>query len=332
MYVVGYTEITRALYADNSKMVVVPKADQLKLNADVALEFFHLTIGGAQATRTVSALMAVSSLGNIIVMTFTAARVKQEIGKEGLLPPRAFSVFVGRNRRVRSAFRTLSGKAQSQALDAATPVGGLLLHWVFSVLLIFATWSTKPAEAYRILVNLYSYTIDACFGVALGAGIIYLRLRRSTGDESWDKASPFKWYVSITAAVLYTIANAFPIIAMWVPPTSNDKIHDQIQNLYPGFKSFVTPTIGWSLIAGGVVYWLAFTYLLPRLGDNHGKKLMVLKDVFVTEDQGGYVQNHEIVGFEWEAPSDETKYIQLENETRMPDGGIVTVHVAHARQ
>lgn len=308
-------------------MVVVPKSEQLKLQADVAILFFENTIGKKLATQIVAAFMAVSSLGNIIVMTFTAARVKQEIGKEGLLPPRALSVFIGKNRRLRNAFRRLSGPGQSQALDAATPVGGLLIHWLFSIILIFATWAQSPTHAYRILVNLYSYTVGALFGVALGLGVLYLRLHRNADNESWARSSPFSWYISVPAAFLYTTANAFPLVAMWKPPTNNEKIETQLQNLYLGYKTFITPTIGWSLIAAGVIYWLAFTYLLPRIGANHGKKLMVLKDVFVTEEEDGFVQNHEIVGFEWEAPSEESKYVELENETILPDGGIVTVQI-----
>jgi hypothetical protein len=60
-------------------MVVVPKADQLDPNNNVALEFFRLTFGtiangSAEPSRVLSAFMAISSFGNIVVMTFTAAR------------------------------------------------------------------------------------------------------------------------------------------------------------------------------------------------------------------------------------------------------------------
>lgn len=36
--------------------------------------------------RVFNAFLAISSLGNVIIMTFTAARMKQEIAKEGFLP------------------------------------------------------------------------------------------------------------------------------------------------------------------------------------------------------------------------------------------------------
>jgi hypothetical protein len=60
-------------------MVVVPKADQLVSGANVALSFFKLTFGEVDKGNTLpqrilAAFMAISSFGNIVVMTFTAAR------------------------------------------------------------------------------------------------------------------------------------------------------------------------------------------------------------------------------------------------------------------
>jgi hypothetical protein len=68
------------LYADFCvKMVVVPKESQLVPSNNVALLFFQLTYGTLSKDhylpqRILSAFMAISSLGNIVVMTFTAAR------------------------------------------------------------------------------------------------------------------------------------------------------------------------------------------------------------------------------------------------------------------
>ncbi len=60
-------------------MVVVPKASQLDPSKDVALLFFQLTFGTLSKNdnlpeRVLSAFMAISSFGNIVVVTFTAAR------------------------------------------------------------------------------------------------------------------------------------------------------------------------------------------------------------------------------------------------------------------
>ena len=59
-------------------MIVVPKEIQLE-STDVAGQFFEMTLGTLHnnsdvGPRVLSAFMAISSLGNIIVMTYTAAR------------------------------------------------------------------------------------------------------------------------------------------------------------------------------------------------------------------------------------------------------------------
>ncbi len=61
------------------KMVVVPKELQLDPSNNVALLFFKSTFGTLSKNddlpeRILSAFMAISSFGNIVVMTFTAAR------------------------------------------------------------------------------------------------------------------------------------------------------------------------------------------------------------------------------------------------------------------
>src|SRR6266536_468657 len=71
-------------------MIVVPAA--LQVNGNVAEQFILLTLGRvspygkAHSAQILNAFMAFSSLGNVIVSTYTAARVKQEIAKEGILP------------------------------------------------------------------------------------------------------------------------------------------------------------------------------------------------------------------------------------------------------
>jgi len=60
-------------------MVVVPAIEQANPQANVALLFFQMTFGAISDDkklpgRVLAAFMAVSSFGNIVVMTFTAAR------------------------------------------------------------------------------------------------------------------------------------------------------------------------------------------------------------------------------------------------------------------
>lgn len=63
------------------QFIVVDKNDPRLDGSDVSALFFQNTFNGGVASRVLNAFMAISGLGNIIVMTFTAARVKQEIAK-----------------------------------------------------------------------------------------------------------------------------------------------------------------------------------------------------------------------------------------------------------
>src|SRR5690348_14819072 len=79
-------------------VVEVPQNGDFPDGDTVVEQFFRRTIGQAwnerRASQLMDACLAVSSLGNVIVTTFTAARVKQEIAKEGILP---FSLVFAKN-------------------------------------------------------------------------------------------------------------------------------------------------------------------------------------------------------------------------------------------
>src|SRR5216117_358571 len=135
-------------------MAVVPKSTQLN-GTNVAQSFFQLTFGTLSPTdntgsRVFSAFLAISSLGNIIVMTYTAARVKQEIAKEGILP---WPKFFAQNLNF-SLGRFLQWAQQTKAINRpfyrvlrmrwlapeehseSTPVGALFLHLVTCIVLL----------------------------------------------------------------------------------------------------------------------------------------------------------------------------------------------------
>jgi amino acid transporter len=180
-------------------------------NSNVAHQFFLRTLGqtsgpwAEKAPRMLSAFMAISSLGNVIVMTYTAARVKQEIAKEGILPFRKFFAS-----SVKS-FRFSWWRSKKEALPEDIPLGALILHLIMSLILIVATWKIAAKETYGLLVDLYSYAIDAIFGAFVGLGLVYMRLFSGRGWAKHSAASGFKIpsFVSTTCAFIYGIANLY---------------------------------------------------------------------------------------------------------------------------
>jgi hypothetical protein len=99
-------------------VVPIPRGENFDGSFSIVTDFFQLTIGQRSgqkaATRLLNSFIAISSLGNIIITTFTAARgksqpvfilgpnaepctlyiVKQEIAKEEVLP---YSLLLQRN-------------------------------------------------------------------------------------------------------------------------------------------------------------------------------------------------------------------------------------------
>jgi hypothetical protein len=272
-------------------MIVVSKEQQLGAS-DVAHEFLINVIGHQHAKPVLTTFTTISSLGNIIGMTFTVSRVKQEIAKEGIIP---FAKFFGENRILFARWRSRFGSTQPEP----TPLGALFLHWIFAVVLILLTWPAKPASAYRILVNHYVYLTDIVPSFIMAVGMLYLRF--CTG---WSAKSLVPAWLSVLAAFVYALANGFPLVAVWIPPThsSND-----IYDLIPGFPWYITGALSWALLACGVLYWLAFRYVLPRVGARRGKEFVVEREPVFRMQDGERVQWHEIVLHSWVVKSEPEK-------------------------
>jgi amino acid transporter len=131
--------------------------DEIKEATDttfVAMTFFGKIFGGnVAANRVLPGLVALSSLGNIIVVTFVASRVKAEIAKEGILP---YSKFFAANTPTLFTwiFRPRSAalddyQDRTEANTEQTPTGALLLHWIFSMIIVLAP---PMGDAYSFFV------------------------------------------------------------------------------------------------------------------------------------------------------------------------------------
>ncbi|OBT53766.1 hypothetical protein VE04_06635 [Pseudogymnoascus sp. 24MN13] len=259
-YVIGEVDDPRRRYKWPAfSAVVIVSVLYLLVNGACSPPSPSSTITPAGAARTpklLSAFMAVSSLGNIIVMTYTAARVKQEIAKEGILPFR--SLLSRSYPSVRIPIRALWG-SKRPTLREDVPLPALVLHFSVSVILILATWRLSTSATYTLLVDLYSYTVDAAFGAFIGFGLLYMRFLSSRGWAAQSRASGFQVpaYVSGPAALFFAIANTFPIAAKWVPPDMATKA----LLLVPWFT---TGTVGTVIMVVGVLWWAAFRWVVPK--------------------------------------------------------------------
>lgn len=268
--------------------MVVPAEDQFKVGEDtVAALFFARIFGIRYASKVQNSFMAFSSFGNILVQTFTASRVKQEIAKEGILP---FTKFFASNKSLIPKWLK-KRSATNEPTSDATPVGALLLHWTFTVLLIAATAASSTSNSYRIFVNLYSFVVDAFFGFAIGLGILVLRLRSTS---HWSKKSSSNKYFSFITALIFTTANCFPLVAVWVKPSGSSGITLPV-------KWWATGTIGVGLLGFAAIYWIVLQYVVPRI---LGRDLEVDREYQFRKDRDDYrIIWHEVTSVNWRTRS-----------------------------
>ena len=100
---------------------------------NMATVFFGRVFSNATvATRAMDGLIALSIFGNLLVMTFTAPKVKQEIAKEGILP---WSLEFATSHRTlvarlfpRRRRLTRDGRGDRDATLEQSPMAALLLH------------------------------------------------------------------------------------------------------------------------------------------------------------------------------------------------------------
>ena len=257
------------------------------------LFFEHLFDNQAHGRRAMAALIAVSIFGNLVVMTFTAARVKQEIAKEGILPKSLFFA---------TSYTTPYGLWKKwmshntilpEDLEQA-PTAAFVLHWFTSILLILVTLPVgDPRKAYSALVSLYSYTIVTFLGFWVSTGLLWIKLRR--GKWHWQERRRYRPWLSPAHAIIYTLASAFVLITAFVPPSLGSPFHSSVT----GFEWYIVPIIGISAPLWGIA-WYGGLLLYQRLTDH---QLVVNRTPFWMKDPdypSEYIQQAEIIDHTWQ--------------------------------
>ncbi|KAH7368273.1 amino acid transporter [Plectosphaerella cucumerina] len=203
--------------------IVVP-IDEIKSSGELIAALFFERTFGAQIGRTILPLaVALSAVGNVLVVAFAQARVKQEIARQGFLP---FSGILSSTKPFHS------------------PLGGLLVHYIPSLLVI----TLPPSkEAYSFILEVEGYP-GQVLALAVAAGLIWLRLKRP------DLKRPFKaWLPAVGLKILLSLSL---LAAPFFPPA-----HRKQGELFYATYAIV----GVSILVIAVLYWYIWTRLLPRL-------------------------------------------------------------------
>ncbi|KAG5651622.1 hypothetical protein H0H81_008027, partial [Sphagnurus paluster] len=182
---------------------------------------------GPRAERALSAIVALSALGNVLSVIFSQGRVNQELGREGILP---FSKFWGSNRPFNA------------------PLAGLALHWIVCLIVIFAL---PPGDAYNFVINVISYPLSV-INAAISFGIVYLSFRPR---PDWPKVP----LPALLAATFFGAANTFLfIVPLTRPPPGAEP--------YVTLPYWTHAVAGWAVFGIGFLYWVFWAQLLPRIG------------------------------------------------------------------
>lgn len=218
-------------FANIAYFAAIPKESIRTSKELTASLFFTAVFGNTRAVTALSALVAVSSFGNLLAVVIGSSRIIRECGRQGVLPfPRFW--------------------ASTRPFN--TPLGPYLLKWTFTVIVILA----PPAgDAFNFIVNLQSYP-ENVFKFLLTLGLWFVRKRRIA------IGAPRGEFIAWNAVLVFTMAvNVYLLVLPWVPPEGG---------IYAGDVSFFYATyciVGLAFLAvSGIFYWVYIIFLPKRGG------------------------------------------------------------------
>jgi amino acid transporter len=173
-----------------------------------------------------SVFVALSALGNVMTVTFGHSRVNQELAKEGILP---------------------FGPFWASTWPFGAPTGGLLLHFIPSIIMITAI---PFGDAYNFIIDVETYPRAIVFCLAC-VGLFLLRWRNPLAER------PFKVWLPI--ALFFLVGQSFLLVAPFLRPPEGKGDTSMPYWLYP--------LIGIGVITGGVMYYVVLVRIFPRIGN-----------------------------------------------------------------
>ncbi|KAF5647072.1 high-affinity methionine permease [Fusarium sp. NRRL 25303] len=194
-------------------------------------------------------IIAISAFGSLNAIVYTFSRVKQVIGQAEVLP---WSRYLKQDDCIRRTERT-----RENDFHYRSPQGGLIAHWLFTVLMIAISASIKSTlESVGLPGYIQTYT--HCFVLmVLGIGSFNLRSRQKALSgfgvpaQSAETGSFFGAVVLVSIPI-FILLNILILVIVAIPPY---KSSDLSGDAFPGWGF---PTIVASVLVVGTVYYLLF--------------------------------------------------------------------------
>ncbi|KAI0783783.1 amino acid transporter [Abortiporus biennis] len=211
---------------------------EIKKGGVTVASLFFGKVFGSTAQRALSVFVALSALGvcppllrfwiNVITITFSAARINQELAKEGIPLPFGSRFW---------ASNWPTGKS---------PLPGLIVHLIPSIIVIIAP---PPSVAYPFILDVEGYP-QQIINFFIVIGLFWLRWKKPNAHR------PFKvWW---PVAVFFLAASVFLLVAPFLRPAN--KVGDT-----PPLPYYLYCLVGIGIMAFGVFYWACWRILLPRV-------------------------------------------------------------------
>ncbi|KAJ4391793.1 hypothetical protein N0V93_005413 [Gnomoniopsis smithogilvyi] len=188
--------------------------------------FFMGKVFGTAAQRAMAVFVALSSLGNVLTITFAQSRVNQELAKEGVIPYQRF---------------------WASTYPSGAPTAGLFLHFIPSFIIIIAI---PFGNAFNFIIDVEGYP-SSIIALAVVVGLFLLRWKVP------DTARPFKvWW---PVAAFFLVGQCFLIVAPFIRPPGG--VGDT-----PPIPYWLYPIVGITVLIASVVYWFVWRVVMPRVG------------------------------------------------------------------
>lgn len=208
---------------------VVP-AEEIRNSGRIVAASFFKCVFGDKGDKAASVLVALSTLGNVLAVTFAQGRIVQQLGREGSLP---FSRF----------FASLK--------PFNSPAAGLFQHFIVCVITIIAP---PPGDAYNFILNLISYPLNVV-NTFVGIGLLFLKWRKRQGIIEWNP--PIKTH--FTVVLFFTLSSIYLVVAPYIPPSAG-------QTVYKDLPYYCHCVVTWGIFAIGAIYFLLWAKVLPYFG------------------------------------------------------------------
>ncbi|KAF8071685.1 high affinity methionine permease [Lyophyllum atratum] len=261
------------LFANIAYFAAIPKEEIRASKELTASLFFVAVFGNSKSVTALSALVAVSSFGNLLSGIIGSCRIIRECGRQGVLPyPRFW--------------------ASTKPFN--TPFGPYLLKWLLTVIVIIA----PPAgDAFNFskhafaIVDLQSYPANV-FSFLTTLGLFFVRKRRAS------IGAPPTEFRAWNAVLIFALAvNIYLLVLPWIPPQGG---------IYAGDVTFFYATyciVGIAILVISGLAYVVWIQILPKI------KGLAIRQLTERLDDGAHtnklVRVHNSKLAEWDATHDE---------------------------